>query len=201
MNHKSGNSGRKFSPQHAHHLLSQERRRSLNLDAALQEVGLSEGMVVADLGCGNGFFTLPLAEKVGEEGKVYAVDISPKMLELLRQRDLPPQVEVVLSEENKIPVPTDEVDFAVASNLFHELDDRYRFLLEVRRILKEKGRLWIIDWIPKEEPQGPPLDHRLPAVVVHRDLVRAGFEVLWQKTVGPSHYQILAVKQNLRCGC
>ena len=67
-------------------LVRPERQAEENAEKALDHLGLAAGMTVCDLGCGNGYWTLPIARTVGETGKVYAVDIQPEMLYQLRTR-------------------------------------------------------------------------------------------------------------------
>lgn len=191
----------KFSPEHADRLLSADRLQATDFEALFREIGVRPRMTVADLGCGNGFFTLPLAEKVGPHGTVYAVDVSPEMLDKLRDRGVPDNVQILLSGEEAVPLETDSVDLAVASNMLHEVGNRPGYLLEIRRILRESGRLWVLDWLPLDEPQGPPKHHRLAPEVLEQDLRQAGFDVLWRKNMPPSHYHILAQKRVVRCGC
>jgi len=76
----------KFPVEMKEKLDSPERKKLLNPEKALSSLGIKAGMVVADIGCGTGFFTLPLASLVGEKGKVFAADISNGMLSDLRKK-------------------------------------------------------------------------------------------------------------------
>lgn len=67
-------------------LMSKERRERQNPEKIIKSVGVTRGMVVADLGCGPGFFTIPLALAVGKSGMVYAVDSDAGMLSYLRDK-------------------------------------------------------------------------------------------------------------------
>ncbi|MEM4326044.1 MAG: methyltransferase domain-containing protein, partial [Candidatus Pacearchaeota archaeon] len=75
----------KFDPRNAHKLLSEERKRVLPAYEILRSSGLMDGMVFADIGCGNGYFTLPALEIVGEKGKVYSIDVQKEMLDELKK--------------------------------------------------------------------------------------------------------------------
>jgi ubiquinone/menaquinone biosynthesis C-methylase UbiE len=106
------------------------------------------GDVVLDLGCGPGFFTLPLAQMVGEHGRVIAVDLQPEMLQKLSDRieGTPLQSRVALQQ---CPVdtigPTEPADLAVAFYVLHEVPDQDRFLGEVHDALKPGGRLMLVE--------------------------------------------------------
>lgn len=184
--------GHKFTPQNWERLLSNERRRLLDPDKFLDGTDIREGDTVADIGAGPGFFTLPLAERVGPTGKVYALDVAPEMVDQLKLRGLPPQVEILLSGESSLPLPDAVADIALLAFVLHEVHDQTRFLAELRRVLRPAGRLVLLEWIPQEEPTGPPLHERIAPEDASRILTVAGFRVLDQRQVNGSHYSCMA---------
>ena len=106
------------------------------------------GDTVVDLGCGPGFFTLPLAEMVGETGRVIAVDLQSAMLDRLSKRAAR---QGLLERIDLHECPADaldlaaEADFVLAFWMVHEVPDSERFLAEVRGLLKEKARFLIVE--------------------------------------------------------
>lgn len=187
---------RKFSPRKADFLLSEERYHSTNPEALLREIGVKAGMYIADVGCGNGFFTIPAA-RMAAPGIVYGLDESEEMLENLQRRTPPPNLKVLRSEGNRFPLGDDSVDYVLAVRLFHELNDRPAFLEEVRRVLRGHGKIWIMDWLPKgkDAEEGPPDEIRIQPQDLAAELSRAKFAVLWSKLHGDSHYHLLAEKE------
>ena len=143
--------GHKFDAAHWERLLSGERRALLEPGAFIRRLAIPSGAVVADLGAGPGFFTDALADAVGPSGQVHALDVSPDMIEVLRRRDLPPQVTARLSEENRTPLPDASVDLALLAFVLHELDAPLAFLTEARRVLRPGGRLVVLEWVPQVE--------------------------------------------------
>ncbi len=106
---------------------------------------LHDGEIVADLGSGPGFFTLPIAETVGGSGKVYAVDFDPKLIEALKvkveKRRLQGVIEAHVSSAAEIDFLQDaSVDFAFANGLLCCMVDHVGALRQIKRILKPKGR-------------------------------------------------------------
>jgi SAM-dependent methyltransferase len=168
---------RKFNPENWERLLSEERRALLNPGSFLDSIGVESGSVAADLGAGPGFFTLPLAQRVGPRGTVYAVDISPEMVRLLRDQDLPGQVKVLLSGETRLPLPDAAVDLALLAFVLHELEKPTGFLGEVQRILKPSARLVVLEWVPQEEVLGPPVHERIPEEESAQILASSGLRV------------------------
>jgi ubiquinone/menaquinone biosynthesis C-methylase UbiE len=184
--------GHKFAPQNWERLLSDERRQLLNPERFLGILGIREGDAVADIGAGPGFFTLPLAERVGPLGKVYALDVAPEMVEQLHLRRLPPQVEVLLSAESSLPLPSAVADVALLAFVLHEVHDQRAFLAEIGRILRPGGRLVVLEWIQQEELMGPPLHERIGPADASRVLASADFRVLDDGQVNASHYFCIA---------
>ena len=181
----------KFNPENSHHLLGAPRRTLLDPAQFVDQLGIREGDAVADIGAGPGFFTLPLAEHVGARGKVYALDVAPEMLDRLRSRQLPKQVELVLSTENHLPLPDGSVDLGLLAFVFHELEDPAKFLAEAKRILRPTGRLVLLEWVPQEEELGPPLHARVSAETSVRSLVAAGFRVVKEGMIKSSTYYFI----------
>ncbi len=109
---------------------------------------VSEGDVVADIGCGMGFFSIAMAEFVGSSGKVYAVDVQQKMLDVLKKRsqnyqnDLP--INAVLAENVKAIIK-ESVDFILTFWMLHEVENKESFLKEWFSFLKEGGKYLLVE--------------------------------------------------------
>jgi ubiquinone/menaquinone biosynthesis C-methylase UbiE len=185
----------RFDPAHADRLLSPERRQMQDPDVILAAIDLAPGMAFADVGCGPGFFTLPAAERVGGEGRVYALDVQREMIARTEERAGAAglgNVEAILSKEAELPLPDGAVDAALLANVLHESPDRVRFLSEIGRTLRPGGVLGVVDWRKVEMPMGPPLADRLSPDQVEADLRAAGFEVEAAFDAGPLHWGIKA---------
>lgn len=184
--------GHKFQPHRWELLLSEERHQLLDPEAFLEQVGVRAGMRVADLGAGPGFFTLPLARRVGERGHVYALDVAPGMIDVLRARGLPPNVEALPSEESRLPLPDSSVDLELLAFVLHEVHEPPAFLAEARRVLRPGGELVVLEWVPQEEEQGPPLHERLTREQSTALLAAGGFQVVGRGDANRSHYYLIA---------
>ncbi len=186
----------KFNPQHIDRLLSVERLMEQHPEGLLRHEGLRPGDTFADVGCGPGFFTVPAAGIVGEQGKVYAIDISEEMLFELDKRDPPPNVVLVKSAEAEIPLDDVVVDMALISYVLHEAEDAVAFLKEVGRILTDGAILLILDWKKLVEDKGPPVQDRLTEERVLELLEEAGFVDAEAASFTESHYKITAAKKD-----
>jgi len=101
---------------------------------------VSEGMTVLEPGPGMGFFTVELARRVGAQGRVIAVDLQPKMLEVLRRRvakaGLAARLDARVVTGDTLGVDDASCDFALLFALVHEVPDQGRFLGQVARALR-----------------------------------------------------------------
>ncbi len=187
----------KFDPKHHARLDDPARRKILNPEEILRKAELRSGLVVCDIGCGTGFFTLSAARMVGEKGLVYGVDSSAEMLELLRKKlagGEPDNIQLVLSQELTIPLPDRTADFAFMSNVLHEITQRSSFLQEVHRLVRPGGTVTVVDWVAAPTEAGPPVGDRLPKEQALDLLEQAGFRVVKEFEAGPFHYGVTALK-------
>lgn len=129
-------------------------RSFLNPRAIIEQAGVLPGYRTADFGSGHGYFVVELAQIVGAAGRVYAVDVQPAALEAALSRAATgglSNVEPVLTNL-ELPGSTGlrdgSLDFVMISNLLHQVRDQEAVVEEAHRVLKEKGGLMIVGWIP-----------------------------------------------------
>ena len=123
-------------------------RRWLQNPRKILEPYINDGMTVMDFGCGPGFFTIDMAEMVGKDGHVFAVDLQEGMLEKLKGKIQGTELEGVVklhkANSEKIGL-TEQVDFILAFYVLHELPRMDIFFQEVASILKKGGRILIVE--------------------------------------------------------
>lgn len=136
-------------------LLDSGARRKLQPPhKVIQRSGIKPGMSVLELGCGSGAFTTFVARAVGKTGKVYAVDIEPKMVKQLESKLSKPEhkdignVELILAGAYKLPFDDDFFDLAFMVTVLQEIPDRMRALQEIRRVLRPAGILAVTEFLP-----------------------------------------------------
>ncbi|PYU95084.1 MAG: SAM-dependent methyltransferase [Acidobacteria bacterium] len=158
----------------------QERDAWQRPEEVMDALGIKPGSVVADVGCGAGYFTFHLAERVGPKGKVYAEDIREDRLAGIRkraQKEGVTNIETVSGAEDDPRLPLASVDVVMIVDAFHEMRHYDAMLEAVFRALKPGGLLALIDGAA--EP-GRPRDeyyerHRMPEQTEREDAERNGF--------------------------
>jgi precorrin-6B methylase 2 len=129
----------------------EEERPAVVIDA----LDLHGGETVADLGAGSGYFTFRIAPKVGNRGKVLAVEIQDEMIEALRRRSKEQKVtnvEIVKGSESDPRLPAGGVDVVLMVDVYHELSYPFEVMSAVRKALKPGGRVVFVEY-RKEDPK------------------------------------------------
>lgn len=171
-----------------------------NPEENIKALGIYEGMVIADLGAGTGAYTLPLAEKVGEIGRVYAVEVQKDFLTNIKNeataRGLK-NIELLWGDIERLggtKIKDGAVDAVVISNVLFQAEDKAGLLKETSRIMKIGGKLLLVDWSDSFNNLGPS-----PKMVVTKDSARAlceaeGFVLKSEVPVGEHHYGFIMYK-------
>jgi ubiquinone/menaquinone biosynthesis C-methylase UbiE len=144
---------------------------------------LKPGMAVADVGAGTGLFTRLLADQVGPSGKVYAVDIAPGFLKHIAAdaaKRGQKQVVTVVGTQDTTNLPRASVDLVFLCDVYHHLETPEKNLSSIRRALKERGRLVVIDF---DRVEGKSTDFVLKHVRASRDVFRNEIEAAGFKLV------------------
>lgn len=160
-------------------------------------LALEPGDRVADLGCGGGYFTYPIAEAVGESGHVYAVDVDTTLLAYVasqaRKRELP-QIETVLAPEDGLGIDDGSVDLIFLSNVFHHLPDPAGYFKRAQRVLRPGGRVAVVEVSKGAFPKG----HATPPEEIRAKLEAAGYELVTQHAVvDRQSFQVFAPRSDI----
>lgn len=184
--------GKKFNPAMADKLISQERRNMLPPEKIIDYLQVGQGDVVADLGAGNGYFTIPMAKRTNQS--VYAIDIEPVMLNELKksaEKEEVVNIEYLISGVDKTELTDSTMTRVMMSLVLHEVPNIDKALEEAKRILHPGGQLLLLEWKAIEMESGPPLEERMPSETIVELLKTKGFETEIIE-VSPQHYAIKA---------
>jgi ubiquinone/menaquinone biosynthesis C-methylase UbiE len=161
---------------------------------AVAALRLRPGQVVADIGAGSGYYTLLLSAAVGPTGRVYATDIQPEMLALIRKKlDAAriSNVELVLGSATESRLPDAAIDLALMVDVYHELAQPQAFLQTLKRALKPDGRLVLIEF-RKENPDVPIREeHKMSVREARMELEAEGYR--WDEVIDVLPWQHILV--------
>ena len=165
----------------ANWLIRKNREKEESTDEMIKALQLKEGMVVADVGCGNGYHSLMMAKLVGEKGKVLCVDIQQKMLDLLKRRAQKEGVknfELIKGKYTDPMLPKGKVDLILLVDAYHEFTDPENMLKKMRDSLSEKGVIAIVEF-RSEDPKVPiKLDHKMSKAQITKEYEANGFKLV-----------------------
>ncbi len=173
-----------------------ERDRWQMPDQVVSALALKKGEVVADIGAGSGYFTMRLARAVGPEGKVYAVDIVPHVLDFIERqarKEKLTNIEVIVSPKDNPLLAPGSVDVAFLCETIHEIDERVPFYRKVRAAMKRAGRMVLIDSTPVT---GAGEGRQVSRATAVREAEAAGFRLFREETFLPQQYFLVFRKLN-----
>ncbi len=165
----------------------------------MERLHLKAGDIVADIGAGSGYFTIPFSSKVGEKGLVFAEDIQIEMINYISKKvealDLK-NVRVIFGKTEDPSLLDNFFNLVFLANTYHELEKPYMLLENISKDLRYYGRLAIIDWDPaKKSPFGPPIEEKVPEDTVIQEVERTGFELVEKHNFMPYHYFLVFKKK------
>ncbi len=140
-------------------------------------LGIGGEEAVLDLGCGPGFFTLPLLSRLAQNGKVYALDACADSIRALENRaGEDARLVTLCCEFPPAPIEQGALDLVWGANVLHELGETAVALSEIYALLRPGGRIVMVDWYKVPTQRGPRFEDRIAAKDAAQALVKAGFE-------------------------
>ncbi len=147
----------------------------IDLDALIKRIKIKPGMIVADYGCGSGFFVRKISPIIGKTGIVYAVDVMKEVLiNLQKIANLSgnQNIKTIWSDLERYGVtaiPSDSLDIGFVMNTFSQSDKVKDFLNEVKRMVKKGGKIVVIDWTKEAVSMiAPAMDSRVDIEMIRK---------------------------------
>lgn len=177
-------SGRRYaqpmSVEGAEWLERAERQQEENPERALRVLAVQPGSIVADVGAGSGYYTVRLSQLVGPAGKVYANDLQPGMLQILRsrlERERILNVEPILGTVDDPRLPSGVLDLILMVDVYHEFSEPQAMLRRMRDALKPTGRLVLLEY-RAEDPRVPIRpEHKMSVAQAKLEVEAEGFSL------------------------
>lgn len=162
-------------------LIRDERNREEATDRVMEHLELKPGMVLCDLGCGNGYYTLRMARAVAPRGMVFAVDIQPEMLQMLNARMSRlrlDSIKPVLGKIDNPNLPEAEIDLLLMADVYHEFSHPESMLYWIRRSLKPEGVVALLEF--REEDDLVPIkpEHKMSKAQIIKEYEKNGLKLV-----------------------
>jgi len=178
----------------------------INPEKILLQIGLKEGITVADFGCGHGYFTIPAGKIIGKEGKIYAVDVLAECLEAVHSSARLENVVNILTMRGNLEsfggsgIKDGIVDLVLLHNVLFQSQKKTDILKESKRVLRSGGSLVVIDWLPAldtiggSSSFGPQGGWRISAQEAKKITQEEGLVFNQNLDAGEYHYGLIFIK-------
>jgi protein-L-isoaspartate O-methyltransferase len=167
-----------------------ERMQEERPDLVLATLELKSGMKVADIGAGSGYYSSRIAERVGKSGAVYAVDIQPEMIEILKRNMADrgvSNVKAIVGTTTDPKLPEATLDLAIMVDVYHEFEYPYEMLAAIVKALKPGGRVVFVEFRGNDPDVPIKAEHCMTEGQVRKEAAVQPLE--WVKTVGGLPWQ------------
>lgn len=153
-------------------------------EATLQmraELNLKPGMTVCDMGSGNGYHTLPMAEAVGKDGKVFAVEVQPEMIEMLHKRAQEKgitNITSIIGEPHDPKLPPASCDMILLVDVYHEFSHPEPMLAGMKKALKPDGVIVLVEFRAEDDSVPIKPEHKMSKAQINKELTLNGFKLV-----------------------
>lgn len=169
-------------------------------DRVADSFGISQGMKIADFGCGSGYFTISLAQRTGPLGRVYGLDVVESALDSVRAKarvsglDNIETIRANLEMIGSSGLANESQDIVLLANILFQSNKKDNILDEAKRVLKSGAKLILIDWKKGAGGFGPPDEIRLNSVEIEESVKSKGFVFEYPIDAGQFHFGLIFSK-------
>ena len=156
-----------------------EREQEENSNMLLKNLNLNPGMNIADIGAGSGYYSRLLSKRI-RNGKVFAVDIEPEMIQYLKatiQQENISNIVTVLGKEKSVSLPSSSMDMMLLVDVYHEFSFPYEMALSMYKALKPDGKIILVEFRAEDETVPIKTIHKMSQVQAVKEFKAAGFRL------------------------
>jgi ubiquinone/menaquinone biosynthesis C-methylase UbiE len=167
-------------------------------DEVIAALDLKEGETLADIGAGSGYFSFRFARKLGDSGRVYAVDINTDMIlhmnRYIRDRKVKNVITILSASDDPLLADASVNRFFIC-NTWHHVENRPQYIALMKRMLKPGGQVIVLDYKKEPLPVGPPPDMKMAREDALREMEGNGFKLAKEYTFLPYQYFLVFTPQ------
>ncbi len=167
----------------------------------IDKLELKEGMMVADFGCGTGYFSFPLSKKVGDSGRVYAFDILKEKLETVESQAKLLGLNNIITKRANLELfggsklDRESMDWVFLVNMLFQNENKDAIIQEAKRVLKTGGKILIVEWNKEDSSFGPERRLKISKEAVDEIAGKNDLAVVDETEVGDFHFGVILSKQ------
>lgn len=172
----------------------------LDPEKIIAQLDVQPGSFAADFGCGPGYFTLPFSQAVGQNGKIYSLDVLPQALETVMGKCKNSGItnietkRVNLEKENGSKLENESIDWVILKDILFQNQKKDVIIKEVYRVLKSGGKAIVVEWNQAEESIGPDMDIRIKEEELKRMFTDQKLSIEKDIDAGDFHYSFVVKK-------
>lgn len=172
----------------------------INPHAIIDSLKITVGMSIGDFGCGTGYFAFPLAEKVGQAGRVYALDILKDKLEAIESEAKALSLNNIIVKRANLELAggsgldENSLDWVFLVNMLFQNKNKKIVIEEAKRVLRTGGKILIIEWGAKNSAFGPVSDLRVSKNEISDLAITCGLSVIKETMVSDFHFGLVLEK-------
>jgi predicted methyltransferase len=162
-------------------LIRNKREREEATTRMREELRLKTGMSVCDMGSGNGYHTLPMAEAVGGTGRVYAVDVQPEMIVMLNERIAEKaitNIEPIIGEVDDPKLPPNSCDIILLVDVYHEFSHPEAMLTGMKKALKPGGQIVLVEFRAEDDSVPIKPEHKMSKAQINKEMNANGLKLV-----------------------
>lgn len=175
--------------------------KMFDINLILHKIAIKEKQTIAEFGCGHfGYFVFPAAKLIGKNGTIYAIDIVPTVLEEIKRKafvENMPQIKTVWSNLEiwkGTKIEPSSVDTVLMINLLSQSEKKVEIIREAVRVLKNGGKILIVDWKSDALLFGPKIEYRLKIEALKQAAPKLGLTIIEEFEVGTNYHAFILKK-------
>lgn len=174
----------------------------LDPEKIVEKMDIRPGMIIADFGCGTGYFIFPLAKKIGKGGVIYAIDILNSKLEAIDSRAKLNGINNIITRRSNLELlngsklEKESVDWVILVNMLFQnnMEGKKKIMQETKRVLKKGGNVLVIEWDKNKASIGPEKALRISKDEMTSIIREHGLGIATEIPVSDFHYGLILAK-------
>lgn len=178
----------------------EKQNKFIDPEKIISQLDIREGNVVADFGCGTGYFSFPLAKRVSERGTVYSLDVLPQIIETIESQAKLENIKNVvakrvnLEKENGSGIESDSLDWVILKDVLYQNQNKEIMFQEAKRVLKAGGKILVVEWGEDNLMIGPEKEIRVKREDVLALAKKIGLKFSTDIDAGDFNYGFVLIK-------